>query len=309
MLDICICTHNPRRDVIRKAVEAIAAQVFERSLFRVLVVDNRSNPPLDADVLTPLVEAGIDARIVVEDAPGIARARLRAMSETDAPWVLFVDDDNELAPDYLEVGSRFLNANPKAGCFGGKLILAPDLSPPSWVTPFLPYLGIVDHGEQEIIATEDRWGPWEPPTAGAWVRREVLGRYVERANDPRVFSLGRNGVTGLASCEDSLIMRGAASLGFSSAYVPSLRLWHHLEPRRFEYRYLLPLMIGYGRSVVLLEHLIGSTREVRDVYANASGFEALLGSILDNRDLLPRFRAALIGWHIAGRRTFLELES
>ena len=41
-------------------------------------------------------------------------------------------------------------------------------------------------------------------------------------------------------------MRGAYGLGLSCSYEPSLRLEHHLDPRRFQLRYLARLLVGLG---------------------------------------------------------------
>jgi glycosyltransferase involved in cell wall biosynthesis len=93
-VDICVCTHDPRRDVLAIALGSIARQGANT-----IVIDNASNPPLAERDLAPL--AGVPHRLVREPIRGVAFARGRSIRESTAPWILFVDDDNELAPDYL----------------------------------------------------------------------------------------------------------------------------------------------------------------------------------------------------------------
>jgi hypothetical protein len=91
----------------------------------------------------------------------------------------------------------------------------------------------------------------------------VLERYRARVTgDPAVTALGRKGRSGFGSCEDTLMMYGACALGFESGYEPGLTLVHHLDPRRFRFRYMVRLMYGYGRSLVRLERLTAGERRI-----------------------------------------------
>lgn len=252
---VCVCTHNPRRDVLMRCLEAIAAQ-REAAGFSVLVVDNRSQPPIGSRDIEPLTGAGLPVRVVCEERLGNVHARARAISETDSSWILFVDDDNEIAPDYVANGLRAIAANPELGCFGGRLVLPPEVRVPRWLRPLLPFIAIRDCGDAPVARCEARYGPWIPPTAGAFVRRPVAERYrVRVADDPAVANLGRKGRNGLGSCEDTLMMYGGCDLGYQSGYEPGLRLVHHLDPRRFTLGYMVRLMYGYGRSLVQLERV------------------------------------------------------
>ena len=143
-MELCICTHNPRPGVLSAVLGSVAAQDIAGGSFRFILIDNASTPPVSEEVLAPLRVAGIEARLLREPAPGLQRARLRAIHATTSEWILWVDDDNELSPDFIRRGFEFIAAHPEVGCFGGKLLLPSELHPAKWVAPFLPSLGIRD---------------------------------------------------------------------------------------------------------------------------------------------------------------------
>jgi glycosyltransferase involved in cell wall biosynthesis len=281
VIDACLCTHNPRPAILERTIASLASQEAAAGRFRFLLVDSASTVPIGESVLAPLRRRGIESRIVREEIPGHARARVRGIRETsdagEDDWLLFLDDDNELMPDFLAEAEAFASSRDDVGCFGGKLLLPPDLEVPARVRPFLPYLAIKDAGDETIVRLVDAWGPWEPPGAGAMVRRRVAERYRRRAeDDPDFHRLGRSGRRGLASGDDSLLMRGSFALGLANAYVPSLRLYHHLDPRRFRLPYLLRFMHALGTSQVTLETLLGGPQPIPPHYACPRRFASLV---------------------------------
>jgi hypothetical protein len=206
-------------------------------------------------------------------------------------------------PNYIAEGVRFAGSHPDVGCFGGKLLLPPELLAAAWTKPFLPYLGIKDAGEEVILAKSSDWGLWEPAGAGAFVQRCVLNKYRERSeSDAELFRLGREGRRNLASCDDSLIMRGAYGLGLANAYDPALVLYHHLDPRRFRLSYLIRLMYAYGVSHVVLESLIKGRQTVPEYYARKRRTAKLLLSAARKgaQQSIP-FMLGLMAYHFGAR--------
>lgn len=302
-LDVCICTHNPRADILRLTVDSLAAQSVASSAFRVLLIDNASAPLLTAAALEPLDQRGIEHRIVVEPRLSLSRARIRAIDETCGDWILFVDDDNELQSDFIEIGLSLINSHPEYGCFGGKLFLPEHLRPVAWVKPFLPYLGIKDYGDDVIVGDKDEWGPWEPAGAGAWVHRRVLEAYKSQSlQNEDFFKLGRTGHNNLASCDDSILMRGAVRIGMKSAYEPSLVLHHHISPHRFRFKYLMRLMYAYGGSHVVLETLLRGPQTLPDYYRTDGAFYKLLRWAFDREKKKSiAFAVAQVAYHFGAR--------
>jgi glycosyltransferase involved in cell wall biosynthesis len=304
-VDVCICTHNPRAPLLRLVLAALARQTAHPDSYRVFLVDNASDPPIQDGVLEPLTRRGVCSSILRVPELGVTKARLRAIEATKAPWILFLDDDNVPDVDYIEHGLLFLSGHSEVGCFGGKLLLPPELNPARWCVPFLDYMAIKDLGETILSGVTHSWRNFEPPTAGAFVSRAVLNKFREiLAKNADGFLLGRVGLRSLNSCEDGLMMHCAGKLGLALAYYPRLKLWHHLDPARFQLRYLLRLMTAYGSSHVLLESLIKERVTLPTYYSTSEIFRTMLHTICKDWQRSAAFAFAKVAYHLSARREF-----
>src|SRR6185436_19902652 len=108
-VSVAICTHNPRRDYLRRALAALEAQTLARDRWELLIVDNGSTQP----------QAGVwdvswhpRATIVREDHLGLTPSRLRAIAETGGELLVFVDDDNVLDSEFLAEALRVRERHP-----------------------------------------------------------------------------------------------------------------------------------------------------------------------------------------------------
>lgn len=307
MLSVCICTYNPNRALFARVLEAIAAQT--NAAFDVLIVDNASTSALDESVLAPLTARGITARIVREDTPGLIHARLCAIAATTSEWMLCVDDDNILAPDYVAEGLAFIAAHSDVAAFGGKLALPADTRVPAGVAPFLPYLAVRDAGEDIMKGVSEKWEAWEPPAAGAFIARAVLEDFAAFVHaNANASALGR-APGSFASCEDSLLMHSAYRVGRATAYNPRLRLEHHVDPARFGFSNLVRLMEGYGRSHAVLENLLRGPIPAPAYYRTPMHDAAVaLATGLNDLKLSARYAYARARYHLAAGRAYRDLE-
>jgi|GEM_PF-1714955 len=295
-IDVCICTHNPKLQLFSKVLEAIANQTLDKSAYKVWIIDNASCPPIQESSLIPLVKFGIKYEILREPQLGIIFARTLAMRVTTSEVIVFVDDDNELHPDYLEKALAILQNYPEIGMCGGKLLLPQNTKYPSWVEPILPYLAIKDAGEQVIAGyCQDiyDWKIWEPPTAGSVIRRSVTQSYLKVLQKiPKHLILSRRG-RGLLSCEDSLIAYSVYQAGLHCSYQPSLQLNHHIHANRFKFNYLLRLLFAYGRSYILLRKAINQPIDIEMIEA----MQRRLNWWLNNHKS-RRYLACMIAWEL-----------
>src|SRR5207247_815678 len=96
---VIICTHNPRSEYLRRAFEALKTQTLPLLDWELLVIDNASREKLSD---TWDLSWHPNARHFRENELGLTPAHLRGIKEARGNTLVFVDDDNLLAPNFLE---------------------------------------------------------------------------------------------------------------------------------------------------------------------------------------------------------------
>lgn len=251
LFSIVVCTRNPRRDYFQRVLDGLGAQTFPVDRWELILVDNRSDPPLEGW----LDKAhAMPCRIVREESPGLVAARIRGLRESRGDWLVCVDDDNLLSPDYLQELGGLIEAHPQVALWSGEIRPEFEVRPPDATRPFWPYLALT-----EILET--RWSADQaeaplPCGAGMAVRRDVMecwsGQIATGSTGAR---LGRSGDSLLAG-EDTDIGLTACDLGLGVGVSEKIRLTHLIPARRVEMEYLQRL----ARSVVYSHTLLDLAR-------------------------------------------------
>src|ERR1700756_1303835 len=111
-ISVVLCTHNPRPDYLRRTLAGIRAQTTPLEKWEFLLIDNASEELL-SDPWN--ISWHPHARHIREDKLGLINARLRGIEESCGDLLVFVDDDNILAPDFLERAEAILDRYPYLG--------------------------------------------------------------------------------------------------------------------------------------------------------------------------------------------------
>ena len=254
-LSVVIPTHAPRADLLQRTIAGLQAQTLPVEHWQLLLIDNASPKPLALD----WVSWHPRGRLIREPRLGLTQARLRALAESTGELLVWVDDDNVLAPDYLERMQQAFAAHPELGAAGGVSEAAVQGSVPHWYRPGLAPLGCRDHGPQDIWmewSSADRHYPQAAPIgAGLAIRRSAMWLWADAVqNDPARLSLGRRGCS-LASGEDNDINLTLLAAGWRLLYVAGARLTHLIPSQRLELAYQKRLARASFRDFVrVLDH-------------------------------------------------------
>lgn len=253
-LSIVICTYNPNSLILEETLAALRRQhpLNAGRSWELLVIDNASTVPLVERLDLSWHE---HARVIREEKLGLTNARLRGYSEAGSELLVFVDDDNILAPDYLNIIDAAFEADPSLGAVGGKILPRYQSEPPKWFAATKLDVGCRDLGDEPVyvswqgIDASARTFPSAAPVgAGMGIRRAALGKYVEAANlSPVRRSLGRRG-TDLTSAEDNDIVLTALDHGWRLAYLPQLCIEHIIPSSRVSFGYLARYAFSLNRS-------------------------------------------------------------
>ncbi len=209
-LSVLICAHNPRMDYLARVLQALKEQDLPYSEWELLLIDNASSVPLAGSCD---LSWHPHARCIVETEVGLTPARLRGIKESKGELLVFVDDDNVLAPDYL-AESRNVATN-------------------RW---------------SNLIDT-DVTLPWG---AGLSVRNEVAKVYANTAaKDPLRRSLDKIG-DGFGLMGDLDLALAAVDLGMGTRLFPVLKMKHLMPATRVQEEYLLKCAEGNSYSGLIL---------------------------------------------------------
>ena len=257
LISVIICTHNPRTDYLERVLKALLAQNLPKDLWELLLIDNASEKLLDSKFD---LSWHPNARHIREEQLGLTPARLRGINEAVGEILVFVDDDNVLDPDYLEVALKISKDFSMIGAWGGQVIPELEEEPPEWIKPDLTNL-LKSLACREFV--RDKWSnlvheyETTPCGAGLCVRKDVAQKYAELVrNDPRRAGMGRKGKL-LTCCEDFDLAYTACDLGFGTGEFTSLKLTHLIPPSRLDEDYLVRLTEGIHYSIIILESLRG----------------------------------------------------
>ncbi len=248
MISVIICAHNPRPAYLERTLRSLEMQSLPLTGWALTVVDNASEPRLDRSVD---LNWHSSARIVREETLGLTPARLRGIRESTGDVIVFVDDDNVLAPDYLERTAETAEARPFLGAWSGNVDPEFEAAPEEWTRRYWGNLVIRP-------VTRDAWSnvygleQTTPLGAGLCVRREVAREYLRLHDEGfRTTMLDRAGGS-LVSGGDNDLAACAIDIGLSCGVIANLRLTHLIPAERLTQDYLLRLIEGVAYSSVIL---------------------------------------------------------
>jgi glycosyltransferase involved in cell wall biosynthesis len=240
VISVVICTANPRLDYLQRAVRSILAQDLDPKEWELLIIDNASSKPVAQ--LQFVQERGL--RVVREQRVGLTAAKERATREVCGDVIIFVDDDNVLASDYLSTVAE-LFIDPHLGVVGPHIEPEYEVPPPRWfLTPHLEGTLVIRRlpNDRLYVSTVPQTGPYFPSGAGSCVRRSILLAYFGSLTE-RTRIEGRAG-SQLSGGEDWDIVFSAISQRYLVGTSGRLRLTHLIPRRRLEPAYLSRLVIG-----------------------------------------------------------------
>jgi glycosyltransferase involved in cell wall biosynthesis len=254
-LSVIVCTHNPRADYLRRTLEALKTQTLPLEQWELLLVDNASDERLKS---TCDISWHPSARHVREERIGLTAARLRGIKESRGELLVFVDDDNVLALDFLEQAAAIASRCPHLGVFGAGLIRPEFAAPPR--PEFVGLLGLLALRTVPDTRWSNHYEDWPtiPWGAGLCVTREIATRYVEllrRLADIAI--IDRNGEY-LYCGGDDLFSWVSVRLGKGFGIFPGLTVTHLIPGERLTRRYLLRLLRDKSTSSAIIKyHLSG----------------------------------------------------
>ena len=267
-LSVVICTYNPDLKILSMVLKSLQEQSIPMSDWRLIIVDNKSKYTLKEHVDLSWHPNHL---IIREEKIGLLNARITGYNLSEESLIVFVDDDNQLKKDYLEVALKFHRNYPQVGSFGGKSLPIYETAPPQWFHKAGISLGCQDHGESLIMSeyhlvdfTITEYPFFAPIGTGMAVTKPAMRTYINDIKDNKErLKLGRSGDS-LYSGEDNDMNLTFIKKGFEIAYVPELVVNHIIPEKRIRVDYLSHMSYNSSRSWIklLYSHQLHSLKPI-----------------------------------------------
>lgn len=247
-VSVVICCYNGAERLPETLAHLAAQKTSPETLWEVIVIDNASTDATAeiAKSVWPL-NAPTPLRVIHEPRPGTSFARTRGLSESSYEFVCFVDDDNRVCDEWVEVVAEVMTHNPQVGACGGFIASACEAAPPSWFKQYES--GYAPGAQGQAEGGDVTWRGFLMG-AGLTIRRAAWQQMMN--NGFQFLLVGRQG-TNVTAGEDHELCKAMALAGWRLWYEPRLQLKHVLPASRLNWSLFRRQTRGAGRCEPVLD--------------------------------------------------------
>lgn len=291
-ISVVICTRNPRRDYLDRVLWALADQSLPLNQWELLVIDNGSDEQLVGRINLAWHPA---ARHIREDKLGFSAVRARGILEAKGNILVFVDDDNVLASDYLSQGLALFSRRPDLGAVSGRIVPEYEVAPPAWLSgeyeSWIAIRRITKDTSSNFMDSRS-----EPCSAGMLLRREIgLGwaQACEQTNCPMFLADDSNRPL---SGEDVEIVKYAVDQGYTVGMFGCLTLTHLIPSNRVHPNALFAIYRNIIASATVREVVRSGAKSIAPTWRTVikECWRFLKGNSIERRLVLERLAALRI---------------
>lgn len=245
-VSVVVCCFNSA-EVIVPTIRSVAGQAIPPGTgYEVILVDNNCTDDTMRLAKGAWAGTGHPLRIVKETEPGLIHARKAGVAAANYHILLFIDDDNILAPDWIGRLPGLYSRRPDVGGIGGYIEPLLEGEKPAWFDKFSGMYACTPAHENPDVSTckQTLFG------AGLSLRTEAARQVF--ASDLPFFLVGRTRDT-LNRGDDSEICLRIGLLGWKLWYENSLKLKHAILKQRINWGYVLRARRGGGHADLILK--------------------------------------------------------
>lgn len=232
-ITVILCVYNGATRLFETLAFLSRQQNFVAAGRELIVVDNASTDSSGriAKEIWSLLGNPYPLRVEYESTPGQAWARKAGVMSATYAYGVFCDDDNWLAPNYLDTVYEFLSGDLTVGAVGGSGTPVSEHPFPAWffnmATSFA--VGVQSHHGGDCSYRGFLWG------AGLGVRLSTLRNIYAAGVSP--INIGRSGGA-LSSGDDFELCQWLIYSGLRLAHNPALEFKHFFPPERLSTEYM-----------------------------------------------------------------------
>ena len=241
---VIICCYNSAGR-LPDTLYHLAAQNFTGA-WELIVVDNNSTDETGRTALEEWQKyhlPQVALKVVKQPKPGLNYAREKGVEHSRYGYLLFCDDDNWLADNYLSIAYDYLQENPAIGGLGGESIATsnPDYTFPPWFEHSKHNYAIGRQSDRtgDVTKRGYLWG------AGFITKKSIFNRCIT-PEYPYLLT-DRTG-TLLSSGGDTELCSRIVIAGYPLHYSEKLKLKHFIAAERIDPDYYKKLIAGIDQA-------------------------------------------------------------
>ena len=247
MISVIVCCYNSQY-VIKDTLEYLANQQTNNAFnYEVVLVDNNCTDYTVevANAVWNELDTTIDLNVVTESKPGLSYAREAGVNHSKGEFIVFCDDDNWLASDYLQIAFNFMMKHPEVGALGGQSIgVLEGVEPKWWHKEAKNYaVGKQAAKSGDVSSRGYVWG------AGMVFWKSLFLRLYNTGFESLLSD--RKGEL-LSSGGDSELCKWFILMGYKLWYLEELKFKHYITSQRLTDSYLVKLLAGHKQAQPLL---------------------------------------------------------
>ena len=247
---IVICTYNPQPDVFARLLNALIRFSTDSPEHEVILVDNNSSPALVSNKsVKSFLALKKNAKLIFEEKPGLTAARLAGIKEAVHDWIIFFDDDNEPAVDYLQKAAAAIQLYPQTAAWGAAIVEVEYLGDVAyWLDSEKPLF----QQRNELNTRFDNrpeWQPCYPFGTGLIIQKKVCKLYENRVAAKRYTLTDRKGKS-LASGGDVQLVLTGIEQGFFAGIIAGLQIKHLIDESKATLAYLQKQQYGTASAYI-----------------------------------------------------------
>ena len=244
---LVICAYNPDERILGRCLQALQRLDTSGIETEIILVDNNSSSPVQDLACVQQASATLPGmQVIREEKQGVRYARMAAIAIAQGSYIVYVDYDNELQPDYLQQLKTLNSSYPGVGAWGPGDVRVDFID---GIDPLIEQQARTcfqeKHEQHTAYACIREWQYCYPVGTGLCTRTAILKEYIALAAQGQFTLTGRK-KDELSSGEDTQMVLLCISKGLAAGISPLLRLQHLIPANRANRQHLQKLIYGTG---------------------------------------------------------------
>lgn len=247
-ISIIICTYNPEQRIFSRCLNAVKALHRKNLQVQTIVVDNNSTLDLEQqNYVAEFLAAVPGSHCIRETRPGLTYARIAGFAQSVAPIVIYFDDDNEPAEDYLVNAYAVLDQKAEIGLVGPGEVRVDFIDGSNeWLESERALFQEMNQLAPKYNNVLDAYQECYPFGTGLVLRRDIMQKYCSLLAAQGEISdrIGNSLVGG----GDVQIVWTGIKMGYYAGRTPAMQLVHIIPQSRTTDAYIKKLSYSLGYS-------------------------------------------------------------